>query len=411
MDTYKYIENNIETFNDETKAVITSITREDDGFTLNFGTSDNNEGTIAYEIYRDGEMVGFTRTGTFKDTVDSSKDYDYQIVAFDYRVNECRSEVVRPHLPTIEGVEDITLNVRDLKTFNKMLGVSATNMIGSNLNVEVHETTLEAPQPGTEAIYTLTYSVTDEAGQTVTKERKVTVTNYLPTIEGIDNLTIKAGDTFEKLAGVTAQDIEDGVITQIEVDGEVKTTEVGTYTLTYKVTDKDGNTTKVERTITVGSNDKPTIEGIADVTIKVGDTFDALVGVTAKDTEDGEITNIVVTGDVDTTQVGTYTLMYEVTDQDGNTTIMERTITVKNVDESQEEFNPSIDNDSNNTGEDSVDKPNNELDEEVNQNNSTNNNNQSNSPTTGMSGVLGGFGLLTMFTGFTQIFNKKKNKK
>ncbi|MEE0880429.1 MAG: M60 family metallopeptidase, partial [Turicibacter sp.] len=160
MDTYKYIENDIETFNDETKAVITSITRDADGFILNFGTSDNNEGTIAYEIYRDGEMVGFTRTGTFKDTVDPSKDYDYQIVAFDYRVNECRSEVVRPHLPKIEGVEDITLNIRDLKTFNKMLGVSATNMIGSNLNVEVQETTIEAPQPGTEAIYTLIYSVT-----------------------------------------------------------------------------------------------------------------------------------------------------------------------------------------------------------------------------------------------------------
>ena len=63
--------------------------------------------------------------------------------------------------------------------------------------------------------------------------------------------------------------------------------------------------------------------------ITVGDSFDALAGVTATDAVDGDVTaGITVTGTVDTTTVGSYPLVYSVTDAAGNTATAERTIVV-----------------------------------------------------------------------------------
>ena len=148
-------------------------------------------------------------------------------------------------------------------------------------------------------------------------------------IHGADNITIKVGDTFNPLDGVTATDTEDGTISNIEVEGKVNTSEVGEYTLMYKVTDTDNNVTTVERTVTVRSNEKPVIKGADDITIKVGDKFNPLDGVSATDKEDITISKIEVTGKVNTSEVGEYKLTYKVTDTDNNVTTVERTITVR----------------------------------------------------------------------------------
>ena len=66
------------------------------------------------------------------------------------------------------------------------------------------------------------------------------------------------------------------------------------------------------------SNQKPEIS-IAGLktTVTVGDTFNKLEGVSATDFEDGDITNINVIGDVNTSVPGEYELTYEVTDSAG----------------------------------------------------------------------------------------------
>ncbi|MEH7094834.1 immunoglobulin-like domain-containing protein, partial [Neobacillus vireti] len=64
-------------------------------------------------------------------------------------------------------------------------------------------------------------------------------------------------------------------------------------------------------------------------TINVGDSFNALSGVTATDNVDGDITSsIVVTGTVDNKKPGVYSLTYSVKDSSGNTTTVTRKITV-----------------------------------------------------------------------------------
>lgn len=77
------------------------------------------------------------------------------------------------------------------------------------------------------------------------------------------------------------------------------------------------------------SNEKPVISGVAEATIKVGDTFNPKTGIKATDKEDGDITSkIAISGKVDTSKIGKYTLTYTVTDSSGNKVSKNRIITV-----------------------------------------------------------------------------------
>src|SRR5690606_12564387 len=71
------------------------------------------------------------------------------------------------------------------------------------------------------------------------------------------------------------------------------------------------------------------ISGATNVTIIAGDNFDPKAGVTATDTETGDITaSIVITGSVLTNVPGNYTLTYKVTGSDGKTVTVTRVVTV-----------------------------------------------------------------------------------
>ncbi|MBU3106392.1 transglycosylase domain-containing protein [Clostridium gasigenes] len=76
-------------------------------------------------------------------------------------------------------------------------------------------------------------------------------------------------------------------------------------------------------------NSAPELNGIADRSIKVGETFDPIVGVTATDKEDGDLTSkIVISGTVDTTVPGSYKVNYSVTDSKNKTITKQKIITV-----------------------------------------------------------------------------------
>lgn len=160
--------------------------------------------------------------------------------------------------------------------------------------------------------------------------------NAAPVIHATDK-TITVGDTFDPMAGVTATDAEDGnLTTKIEVKmNDVDTTKAGKYEVTYKVTDNQGATCTKTIAVTVNPkmevlNEAPAIDA-ADKTITVGDTFDPKAGVTAKDAEDGDLTDKieVVKNTVDTKKAGKYEVTYKVTDSDGATRTKTIKVTVK----------------------------------------------------------------------------------
>lgn len=163
-------------------------------------------------------------------------------------------------------------------------------------------------------------------------EQEITppIDNGKPVFSGVSDTRIKQGTAFDPLAGVTANDKEDGDLTgQIQVEGSVDSQRIGLYPLTYKVSDRDNNVTEQVRSVEVYSM-KPVFSGVTDTTLELGTAFDPMTGVSAHDEEDGDLTaQIKVNGSVDSNKVGRYTLTYQVSDSAGQLVTQQRNVTVK----------------------------------------------------------------------------------
>jgi hypothetical protein len=126
----------------------------------------------------------------------------------------------------------------------------------------------------------------------------------------------------------------DGDLTSsITSSGTVNTATEGTYTIVYSVSDADGNIASVSRTVIVSLDLPPTITltGSATINLLVGDTY-IENGCVATDALDGDLTSSIITsGTVDTSTVGTYTLVYSVTDSASNIVSNTRTVIVGEV--------------------------------------------------------------------------------
>ena len=142
------------------------------------------------------------------------------------------------------------------------------------------------------------------------------------TLLGEAAMSLELGSTYTD-PGATATDNIDGDITSsIVAVNLVDVNTVGTYTVTYNVSDAAGNAaSQVSRTVTITPDVTiPVITLLDDVevSIELGSTYiDA--GATAIDNIDGDITSaIVVANSVDINTVGTYTVTYNVNDAAGN---------------------------------------------------------------------------------------------
>ncbi|MEH7512383.1 immunoglobulin-like domain-containing protein [Gottfriedia acidiceleris] len=267
-------------------------------------------------------------------SVDNQKPGEYQLVysATDSAGNTATSirkiTVIDSTKPVIYGTADKKLNINS--QFDSMAGVSAVDNVDGDLTKSIKIAGIvDTKKKGT---YTLTYTVSDKAGNIITVKRTITVIdNIPPVIYGAVNKTININTNFNPLTGVTATDNVDESLTKlIKVTGTVNTKKIGTYTLTYTVTDYSGNKQVLTRKITVKDNIKPVINGALPKTIKVKSNFNSRAGVTAKDNVDGDLTKVIkITGTVNTKKKGTYTLTYVVADKAGNKTTVQRKITVK----------------------------------------------------------------------------------
>ncbi|WP_232361713.1 M4 family metallopeptidase, partial [Bacillus thuringiensis] len=157
------------------------------------------------------------------------------------------------------------------------------------------------------------------------KENEKTAENQAPELTVPFTITLRVGDTFDPMRNVKAVDKEDGDLTsKIKVDGEVDTSKAGTYVLTYTVTDSKGHEVTAKQTVTVKvreeiKNEKPILKVPATTSITEGDQFDPLIGVSATDKEDGDLTSkVAYKGTIDTTKAGIYEIIYSVRDSVGN---------------------------------------------------------------------------------------------
>ncbi len=230
-------------------------------------------------------------------------------------------------LPVITLNGASTMEVAEGDTYSDA-GATATDDRDGTVEV----ITTGSVDTSTVGTYIITYTATDNAGNTVTRSRTVVVvlsedvTAPVITLVGEDTVSVTKGNTYSE-EGATAVDDRDGTVA-VTTEGSVNTSVLGTYIITYTATDSAGNTETEIRTVNVEPipNAIPTANAGENKTTEVNKSV-ILTGTSSSDS-DGYIVqyewkkdNIVI-GTKHTitylpTVEGTHTLTLTVTDNDG----------------------------------------------------------------------------------------------
>ena len=183
--------------------------------------------------------------------------------------------------------------------------------------------------------YIITYNLVDSQGNIADEKTRTIVVGSPPniTLNGPSVITIEVGNTYTD-QGALASDDDDGSLgstsdtsSLISVNGveDVNTGLIGTYYIQYSVTDSDGNTTIVQRTVNVVDTTPPTITlgDDSDIVIEVfSDPYVDNTIVTVSDNYDSATTltpsDVVVTDNINENVVGTYTISFNLVDSSAN---------------------------------------------------------------------------------------------
>ncbi len=313
------------TFNvtDETAPVITLKGQQ--SITIHVGDVYKDAGATAYDnadgdITKSIKSIGIVdpdRPGVYT-LIYTVKDASGNAAALVARTVRVVDEI--PPVLTLNGTQRITVNAGENYAD---AGAIAFDNVDGDISKSIKTTgAVDTDEPG---VYTITYSVEDNSGNTATAvARTITVVDKVAPVlklNGLKEITINAGTDYVD-AGATAHDAVDGDITKsIKTTGAVDTDEPGVYTITYSVEDNSGNAAAaVVRTVTVVDKVAPVLKlnGLKEITINAGtDYVDA--GATAHDAVDGDISgSIEAVTTVDTSKPGNYKVTYYVKDRSGN---------------------------------------------------------------------------------------------
>ena len=159
---------------------------------------------------------------------------------------------------TLLGDNPITIEVGDTYTD---AGATATDTYDGDITSSI--VTVSTVNTAIVGVYSVTYNVSDTSGNVAAEVTRtvnvVDTTVPVITLLGEDPVTIVVGDTYTD-AGATATDTYDGDITSsIVTVSTVNTAIVGVYSVTYNVSDANGNAA-IEVTRTVNVEDDLSLE-------------------------------------------------------------------------------------------------------------------------------------------------------
>jgi hypothetical protein len=181
---------------------------------------------------------------------------------------------------------------------------------------------------------TTTISVTTSSLTTTTTTAEE---NTDAILHGVEDVTIAVGEAFVKLDGVTAIDSDGTDLTaQISTSGIVNINRAGVYEVDYSVTGANGVTVIVTRYITVIDNARILGPETLPTSVLINTVFDPLLGVTAIDYDDEDLTDqITITGSIvnldgtiNTSTAGTYEIFYHVIGKSGLEVIIPFSLTI-----------------------------------------------------------------------------------
>lgn len=306
---------------------------------------DKNDGDLTskmietpnYQIFKDG-------TGTITYTVSDSAGNPAQKIRYVVIYTPSAVDKTPPVISLLNNGGD-TLRLFTTDNFTDP-GAIAIDDIDGDITKNIQKTgTVDVKTPGT---YHITYTVSDHAGNKASAVLTVIVTQATDqdltppeiTLNGKNPDSIKVNGSW-KDPGYTATDNVDGIITtNVKVTRNIDSSKAGTYLVTYRVSDKAGNSTTKSRTVIVGDGGNGGGDVTPPVVVLNGKAFDTVQlnstytdpGVkSATDDVDGDLkSKVVITGTVDSKTAGTYTITYSATDKAGNTGSATRKVTVIN---------------------------------------------------------------------------------
>ncbi|WP_010623024.1 bacterial Ig-like domain-containing protein, partial [Paucilactobacillus suebicus] len=220
---------------------------------------------------------------------------------------------------TTQGQDGDTYSRADLVATLALLGLDPTKYFEDSLSINSGTLT------DTETYTPDTTTITDPTALVDGSTYTVYVTSIQTAINVKDSTLIAGPDTTWEAADnfVSAKD-ENGnalSISGVTVTGTVNTNVPGTYQVTYSYTDSEGNVTSEVATITVVASQASVTA--KDTTLVAGPSTswtaaDNFVSATDENGDPVDLSDVTVTGTVDTTVPGTYQVTYSYTDVQGN---------------------------------------------------------------------------------------------
>ena len=286
---------------------------------------DNYEGNISSSIVTSGTVdTSIVDTYTLTYDITDANGNSATSVLRTVVVEDTTSPVI-----ALSGLSNLTLEVGTAYSDD---GAIVTDNYDIGLTATVTPTTIDTNSVG---VYTLTYTAVDtSSNQASPVTRTVTIEDTQPPVialTGNTTITHEVNTPFVE-PGYSANDSNEGDLTaNVLIDGSVDSSNLGSYTLSYDVSDLSGNAAATaSRLVQVVDTTPPVITLVGDSTINIelGTSFND-PGATANDNYDGIMNTVTTSGAVDTSTVGTYTLLYNVSDSRGNAaTQVTRTVIV-----------------------------------------------------------------------------------
>ncbi len=155
----------------------------------------------------------------------------------------------------------------------------------------------------------------------------LTMGNLIITLNGDNNITLNYNEEYIENGAKAKYLFKE--IDNINIEGTVDTSKIGTYEITYKVKYANSEATS-KRTINIVDKKDPSIEleGNENIKLYVGNTYNE-PGYKASDEYDGDLTDkVIVENQIDINKSGKYKITYTVEDSSNNKTTTTRSIEV-----------------------------------------------------------------------------------
>lgn len=179
----------------------------------------------------------------------------------------------------------------------------------------------------------VTYTVADSEGNVATAQRVIVYKDAVSpviTLNGSIDTNINIGQEYVEEGFVAIDDCDGDITDKVVVSGSIDITKPGKYILEYKVSDSYGNECVINRNVIVADFEAPiiTLNGERNKYIKLGTEY-VDEGFSAIDNVEGDVSaKVEVSGSVDTSKIGLYSITYTVSDGSGNSAVVKREVYV-----------------------------------------------------------------------------------